>query len=53
MGGLAGGMRRRDQRLQQNQQQQVNTQAAANSQQGQATLTTARWPRASRDVATR
>jgi hypothetical protein len=35
MGGLAGGMRRRDQKLQQSQQQQVNAQASANSQQSQ------------------
>jgi hypothetical protein len=35
MGGLAGGMRRRDQRLQQNQQRQMNAQAASNSQQSQ------------------
>jgi hypothetical protein len=38
MGGLAGGMRRRNQKLHQGQQQQVNPQAAANSQQSQCNV---------------
>jgi hypothetical protein len=36
MGGLAGGFRRRDQKLQQNRQQQANTQSSTQSQQNQS-----------------